>query len=186
MSARGRARGVTLIEAVVFVMVLGIGLLGILTLYHRVTTASVDPVVRKQALALAASLLEEIQLRGFTFCDPDDPAVYTALAVADCATQEGMGPEGGETRHGVPRFDNVSDYHGFSMSGASIRTADNTPVAGLDAYSVAAAVRTLNAGELPGIGPLSDGLHITVSATGPAGVNVVLEGYRLRYAPNSP
>ena len=41
------------------------------------------------------------------------------------------------------------------------------------------------AGELPGI-PAAEGLRITVSVSGPANVNVVLQGYRLRYAPNRP
>ena len=75
---RGRSRGVSLIEVVVFIVVLGIGISGIVTLYSQLTKASVDPLVRKQALAIASSLMEEIQLRGFTYCDPDDPNVYTA------------------------------------------------------------------------------------------------------------
>jgi len=32
----------------------------------------------------------------------------------------------------------------------------------------------------------ADALRITVSVTGPAGVSVSLQGYRLRYAPNTP
>ena len=68
----------SLIEVVVFIVVLGIAFAGILALYNRLTSASVDPLVRKQALAIASSLLEEIELRAFTYCDPDDANVYTA------------------------------------------------------------------------------------------------------------
>jgi len=73
MSSRRGSLGLSLIEVVVFIIVLGVGFSGILILYNQTTRASVDPVVRKQAVAIATSLMEEIQLRGFTYCDPDDP-----------------------------------------------------------------------------------------------------------------
>ncbi len=107
MSIRRRSTGFSLIEVVVFIVVLGIAFVGMLVLYNRVTSASVDPMVRKQALAIASSLLEEIELRAHTFCDPDDPNVYTATSTAGCTIIEAIGPEAGETRYSVPRFDNV-------------------------------------------------------------------------------
>ena len=70
-------RGLSLIETVVFIVVLGIGIAGLAVLYNQLTLASVDPLVRKQAVAIASSLMEEIQLRPFTYCDPDDPLVFT-------------------------------------------------------------------------------------------------------------
>src|SRR3954464_7690730 len=90
-------RGMSLIEVAVFIVVVGVALAGIVALYSQLTRASVDPMVRKQALAIASSLLEEIELRAFTFCDPDDAAVYTATSTAGCATPEGIGTEGAET-----------------------------------------------------------------------------------------
>src|SRR5712671_3317025 len=85
MSNKCRQTGMSLIEVVLFIVVLGIGFAGILVLYNQVSKASVDPIVRKQALAIASSLLEEIELRAFTYCDPDDPAVFTATSAADCS-----------------------------------------------------------------------------------------------------
>ena len=79
-----------------------------MTLYGQLTKASVDPLVRKQALAIAASLMEEIQLKGFTYCDPDDPNVYTATSTAGCTATfvEVIGPNeptaNAETRYGRP------------------------------------------------------------------------------------
>lgn len=191
MSTRARRdRGLALIEVVVFIVVLGIAFVGMLTLYNRVTTASVDPLVRKQALALAASLLEEVELRAFTYCDPDDANVYTAASTAGCTSVEVIGPNepaaNAETRYAPPRFDNVNDYDGFSMSGAGILSADAQPVAGLAGYSVSVTVANISPGELPSVADVNDALRITVSVSAPAGVNVSLQGYRLRYAPNSP
>ena len=61
-----RQLGLSLVEVVVFIVVLGIGLAGMAVIYNQLTLASVDPVVRKQAVAIASSLMEEIQLRPFT------------------------------------------------------------------------------------------------------------------------
>lgn len=188
MSSKRRSLGISLIEVVVFIVVLGIGIAGIVTLYSQLTVASVDPLVRKQALAIAVSMLEEIQLRGFTFCDPDDPNVYTA-PLTPCTIPETSGPNeptpNAETRYAEPRFDNVNDYHGFSMSGANIRDVTNTVISGLEAYAVSVTVADAG-GDLPDVSTAADALRISVAVTGPAGVNVSLQGYRLRYAPNTP
>ena len=183
-----RQAGFSLLEAVVFIVVLGIGIAGMAILYNQLTVASVDPLVRKQALAIANSLMEEIQLRPFTFCDPDDPLVFTETLPTGCSgagsRESGViGPEAGETRYADPRFDNVSDYNGFSM--AAIVDANNNGVAGLAGYS--ASVTVANAGgDLPAGIPADAALLITVTVTGPANASVALQGYRLRYAPNAP
>jgi MSHA pilin protein MshD len=178
-----RQRGLSLVEVVVFIVVLGIGLAGMAVIYNQLTLASVDPVVRKQAVAIANSLMEEIQLRPFTLCDPDDPNVFTAPA-PPCGTPELIGVEGGETRYADPRFDNVSDYNGFSMV-TGIQDINNNTVAGLDGYSATVAVANAG-GDFPAAVPADDAVLITVTVNGPANVSVVLKGYRLRYAPNSP
>lgn len=184
MSSRRRVLGLSLIEVVLFVVVLSIGIAGITMLYNQLTVASVDPLVRKQAIAVAASVMEEIQLKGFTTCEPDDANVYTHPSPA-CTTLEAIGPEAGESRYADPRFDNVNDYHGFAMSGASIRDATGTAIAELGSYAVA--VTVANAGsDFPAVADAADALRITVAVTGPAGVSVSLQGYRLRYAPNTP
>jgi MSHA pilin protein MshD len=185
-----RQRGFSLLEAVIFIVVLGIGIAGMAVLYNQITQASVDPLIRKQALAIANSLMEEIQLRGFTFCDPDDPAVVTAANPAACDPLriENIGPEnfapfGLETRSGATPLDNVNDYHGFSMAG--IADANNNAVAGLGGYN--AIVTVANAGgDFPAAVPVDAALLITVRVDGPANVIVTLQGYRLRYAPNAP
>lgn len=188
--------GMSLIEVVVFIVVLGLALAGILILYSQATRASVDPLVRKQTLAIASSLLEEIELRPFTYCDPDEPAVYTATAAsaAQCGGDpthvEGMGPEtfsppGTEDRYDPSKpFDNVNDYHGFGMAGANIRGADGSSVGGLTAYSVSVSVA--NAGADFGLAADAVLLITVTSAHSGTGTTVSLQGYRFRYAPNSP
>jgi len=127
--------GFTLVELLLFIVIMGIAVAGVLLAYDFAARGSADPVVRKQALAIAESLLQEIQQMPFTYCDPDDPAVSTATSAAGCATPEAPGPEG-ETRHGpsLP-FDNVNDYDQFSMN--PIRDIGGSAITGLALYTAA-------------------------------------------------
>ena len=178
----GAARGFTLIELLIFIVVVGAALAGVLAVFVQSTKASADPQLRRQALAIAESLLEEVELMPFTFCDGDDANVATATSTAGCAGgADAIGPEAGEGRYATPQFDHVNDYHGFAMSG--IVDITNSAVSGLAGYSASvsvtpAALNTIGAGS-------GDALRITVTVTDPAGGSITLDGYRSRYAPNA-
>lgn len=177
-----RAQGLTLIELLLFIAVVGIALAAMLRVFVTATAASADPMIRRQELAIAESLLREVQLMPFTWCDPDSPNFDDATSAAACNTVEGIGPEAGETRYGPTYFDNVNDYHGFSMTG--IRDLTNTAVSGLSGYGAsvavaAAALDSVSAGS-------GDALKITITVTGPDSSTLVLQGWRTRYAPQSP
>ncbi|PWB49932.1 MAG: pilus assembly protein MshD [Nitrosomonadales bacterium] len=68
--------GLTLIEMVIFIVVVSVGVTGILSVMNVTTQHSADPLVRKQAAALADSILEEILLKNYD--DPDGVAVTEA------------------------------------------------------------------------------------------------------------
>lgn len=174
-------RGLSLIELLVFIVVVGIAVTGVLSVYSLNTRASADPMVRKQALAIAESLLEEVLAKPYTYCDPDDANAETAANAAGCATTpEATGPEAGETRYAnVTPFDNVNDYDGFSMAG--IDDLQGNPVAGLGGY--AASVRVQPAAAFNGI-PAGEAVLVTVTVAAPASQGVSLSGYRTRHAPN--
>jgi MSHA pilin protein MshD len=182
--------GISLIELVMFIVIVSVGVVGILSVMNITTQNSADPMLRKQALSIAESLLEEIQLQPFTFCDPDDANVTTATAAvigaAGCATTvEAAGIEPGETRYAIPLFDNVNDYHNFSLPAVpGIRDITGANVAGLAGYSATVTV----VGTALGAIPAADSLLITVTVTPPSGAadNIVLNAYRTRYAPRSP
>lgn len=185
-----RQSGITLIELVIFMVIVGVAMTGIIASINFNVQHSADPVVKKQALAIAEALLEEIELMPFTICDPDDANVRTAITAADCTGGAGgandesrapLGPESGETRYAPPFFDNVSDYNGFNMAAGAIRDITNTNL-GLNGY--AAAVTVVNKA-INGIAA-ADSLSITVTVTGPLNTTVVLEGYRTRYTPREP
>ena len=203
MSTRGREkrceRGATLIELIMFIVVVGAATAGVLGAISFATRASVDPMIQKQALAIAEAVLEEVQLMPFTYCDPDDPQAATALSAAvgptGCTAAvavEAIGPEmtapyGPETRLDASTpFDNVNDYQvgGVGGPGLAINPVSNlagTVITGLEGYS--ANVRVVEQA-LDTI-PAAQSLLITVTVTGPGNTTATLHGYRVRYAPNA-
>jgi MSHA pilin protein MshD len=183
-------RGLSLIELLVFIVVVGIAVTGVVSVYSLNARSSADPMVQKQALAVAESLLEEVLAKPYTYCDPDDADADTAtgafVGVDGCeATVETIGPETGETRYSnITQFNNVNDYHGFSMAG--IVDLSGNAVLGLAGYS--ATIQVQPVADFNGIVPVVAGdnetLLVTVTVTGPGNHSVSLSGYRTRYAPN--
>jgi len=177
-------RGVSLIELIMFIVIISVALTGILLVMNIVTRSSADPLVHKQALAIAESLLEEVELMPFTFCDPDDASAVTATSTAECTTVEVAGVENDVSRyHATLPFDNVSDYGGFGMLSGSIMdiTGTNTGLIGYTLRPI-----TVTAVDFGGITAASgDALLVTVTVTDPTGTDIVLEGIRTRYAPRS-
>jgi len=184
-------RGVTLVELIVFIVIVGVAMAGVFAAFNTITAASADPQVRKQVLAIAESLMDEVTLMPFTFCDPDDANAATAtsstVGLGGCATTSedtAMGNEGESRYSAATPFDNVSDYHGFAMS-SGIQDITNSTISGLGAYS--ASISVAQTGLASGANAISaaDALKITIVVTGPGGVSTTLEGYRTRYAPNT-
>lgn len=184
----GKSVGLSLVELIVFIVVVGVAVAGVLAALNVATRASADPMVQKQALAIAEALLEEVQLQPFTYCDPDDANAATALNPAGCATTaEAIGPEAGETRlNAVTPFDNVNDYNTFSMVGG-ITDITGGAITGLDAYTATVGVATQSLDVIAGTDASGapQSLLITVTVTGPGNTTVTLHGYRTRYAPNA-
>src|SRR3954466_16172129 len=94
--ASSRQRGVSLIELVMFIVIVGIALGGILGVLRFTTHHSADPVRRKQALMIAEALLEEVELAKFSFCDPRAVNADSATKAADCTIPEAFGQSGAE------------------------------------------------------------------------------------------
>lgn len=177
--------GISLVELIMFIVIVSISLAGVIGVLNLNTSHSADPAVRKQAVALAESLLEEIELRLFTYCDPDDPLAATAGSAAGCIMPEGLGPEtAGETRYSsTTPFDNVNDYHNFTMN--PVVDITGTPIASLAGYRATVTISNtaLCAGAV--CASSSDSLLISVRVDGPGGFSVTLDGYRTQYAPNA-
>lgn len=189
-----RPRGVTLVELIVFMVIVGLAMSALFSVFGTMAKGSTDPQARKQVLAIAESLMDEVALMPLTYCDPDDPNAPTATSSAACTGGAGgandedrtpLGPEATEDRYGTTLpFDNVSDYNGFSLPAPpGIKDINGNVISGLEAYS--AQVTVTRAGTALGLAADGDALLISVTVTGPNGVSATLEGYRMRYAPNT-
>jgi MSHA pilin protein MshD len=179
---RRRLRGLSMVELLVFIVIVSAALVGVLAALLPGSRASADPMLRRQAQAIAEALLEEVQLMPFTWCDADDANVETATSAAGCATTpEAAGPEPGEGRFAPPSFDHVNDYNGYTLAG--IVDLTNTPIAALAGYSASVGVAAADLGSLTSAS--GHALRITVTVTGPHGTSVTLDGWRTRHAPNA-
>lgn len=186
-------RGTTLIELIVFIVIVSAALVGILQVMNITTGHSSDTLLRKQSLAIANSLLEEIELMPFTYCDPTDINAASAVSTASCTaglSQDVItGPTPGTaTRSSLTLpFNNVADYSNYQMSPTltnGIVDVTGTVVGGLNSYSASVAISRAGNAFL-GAADNGSALLITVTVTAPDGSKVVLDGYRARYAPNS-
>jgi MSHA pilin protein MshD len=190
-SIRKCNRGFSLVELVVFIVIVTTAIAGVVGALAWMSGHSADPLARKQAIAIAESLMQEIQQMPFTFCDPDDPNASVAVGFGDCTTPQNNlnGPSpAGESRYGATNpFDNVADYGGFIMPGggcASIcRIGSNVSIPGLTAYAASVAIVQAG-GAAPFAGLPADAvLRVEVTVTGPSNTRVMLTGFKVRYAP---
>lgn len=147
-----KQRGASLIELIMFIVIVSTALAGILVVMNQTSKNSADPMIRKQALAAAYALLEEVELQDFV----------AASGVAGTAVTQA-------NRASV--YHVVSDYNGFSTTGifsvtdalianpvlakynASVAVVPETSVwNGIAAGSVVQINVTVTA---PGIGPVT-------------------------------
>ncbi|BBN89937.1 hypothetical protein AZSP09_29600 [Azospira sp. I09] len=177
-----RLGGFTLIETIVFLLVVGIGVAGLLSAMSTAIRFSADPLPQKQALALAESLMEEITSAGFTFCQPQDPNFLSATNTAQCTAGmvENVGPD---TFSGVLEarpYDNVNDYVGEFGKPLKIDATDlSSGIAAPAGYDAWVTISQLG---IAGISA-TESLLVNVMVTGPDNTRISLDGFRTRHAP---
>lgn len=148
-----RSRGMTLMELVLAIVVIGVGLTGVLVAFNQAVFHSADPMVRKQMLAIAEEMMEEVTLKPFA-AQPNVPGAGCARSV----------------------YDDVADYNGFASVG--ICDIDGTAIPLLATYSVTVAV---TAQAMPNGITAANALRIVVTVTH-GGETLTLTGYRTGWA----
>lgn len=154
-----RQVGVSLIELILFIVIISIAVAGVLLVMNKMTGHSADTLVRKQALAIAESLLEEIELQ--------------SMSGVGCVGTLGINAARAAAT-------TVCDYNGYSTTGGIRDFSTNVAVPGLTGYNVNPAVAVVPTTAAWGAIPAGSAVVITVSVTGPGG-QIDLTGYRAGY-----
>ena len=154
MRSRFYTLGVTLVELIVSIVVIGVALAGVMVVIVRNTSASADPMIWHQAVLIAEAYLEEALTKEFT--DPNPP-------------------EGGESR---ATYDDVLDYNNI-VAESPPRDQNGIAITPLAGYTVNVQVIPEAFGT-PAV-PLASAVRVRVTVTTPTGGNVVVSGYRANY-----
>ncbi len=197
-SRRTRGHGVTMVELIIFIVVVSIAVVGVLLVMNVNSARSGDAQLRKQALSIAEALLEEVESASFTYCDPQDLSATTVTAYTQCSVPEGVGPETGNVRP----YDNVNDYVTalgtqksiglLDVNAVSAAVQTGTYVPCITISSTTLASMEADGGANPAIGSAlliridvynGNGITVTCGSTGALTPIVALEGYRTQYAP---
>ncbi|MDP1527275.1 MAG: prepilin-type N-terminal cleavage/methylation domain-containing protein [Rhodocyclaceae bacterium] len=128
MCIKGHQQGMTLIEVIVFIVIVGVGLAGVLASLNLSVRHSADPLQPKQALVIAESVLSQVLAKSYA-----NPAGgYVAACPATCD---------------VSQFDDVGDFHNYTTSplagySATVTINPGVALAGVNTIQVVVNVST--------------------------------------------
>ena len=160
----GRQRGISLIDTIAAVVVIGIAVAAVLGIFKTTILHSVDPMTRQQAQLIAEAYLDEILLQ--KFYDPDTDTVCPA-------------PEASRNL-----YDNVCDYRNINEAP---HDQFGNAIAALAAYTVVVTVTRDNTVVLNTLnnGTVTNAIRVDVTVTGPNNASITLTGYRTNYNCNA-
>lgn len=148
-------RGMTLVELIVAIVIIAVGLAGMLSVFNNTVKNSADPMIRKQLLALAEGMMDEVMLLPFEA----DPATNWSGS-ATCANRD--------------QFDEVDDFSGYTNQ--DVCDYGGTPI--LPGYKLS--VEVDDSQPLDGV-PATAARRITVTAE-VGGESLRLVGWRTNWA----
>lgn len=155
-----RQAGLSLIELIIFIVVVSVGLAGVLAVFNTTVRNSADALVVKQAMAIANSMMDEVLQKDFA-----NPAGGWTASVPFVVAERAS-------------YDDVGDFNGYGPAAIYALSDLSSPITSLSAYTVAVAV--LNPAAAIGGVPASDVKVVTITVAYP-GANFVLTGYRFNY-----
>ena len=104
--------GVTLVELVIAIAIVGIALAGLVAAYNRASLASTDPLITQQMLAIGETMMEEVMLKP-----------YVGNGIRESARAQ---------------YDELDDYAGYTRQ--RVTGVDGSAIAGLERYTIGVAV----------------------------------------------
>lgn len=168
-----RQRGISLIELIIFIVIISVALTGILLVMNQVTRHSADPLIHKQAIAAAESLLEEIELQDFI--DQNDGVTTSCTAPASAVTPTNRASD----------YHIVDCYMGFPNGGPAtgIYSVTGAAITDLASYTARVTIDSTTSSLGTGADTIAAGsaVLITVTVTDPQNNDIQISGYRTKY-----
>ncbi len=145
--------GVTLVELIIAIVIVGTALAGLVAAYNRANVASADPLIAQQMLAIAETMMEEVMLKPYV-------------------TGSGNAPQP------VSRADYTEvDHYDKYATTTGIVAVDGSAIQGLDRYNVAVSVTPTT---LTNIADANNVRRIQVVVTERGGQQLQLTGWRTK------
>lgn len=178
-----RQAGLTMIELIITIVVLGIAAVAVLQSLGFLVLANVDPMLRSQSRLLAESMVNEIQTKAFFNPSLTDDPVLNPNATGPinvCPTPESV------TGNNRSVWNNICDYNGYDSGSAGPSFRNGIPIPELAGYRVQASVDastglTLGTGLSNQAGCVPQVARIAVTVTDPRGQQLTLDAYRTSY-----
>jgi MSHA pilin protein MshD len=157
----GKYQGFTLIEMVAFIVVIGISVTAIGTVFQYSVIRIQDPLIHSQLVSMAQSQLDETLSRQY---DENTPTggVPACGVLTPCA---GIGLDAGENVLLISTLDDIDDFNGYQdIPQTGYQRTVSVVYAGGDFGVTAAQAK-----------------RITVTATAPQGQSITLSVYRFNF-----
>ena len=116
--------GISLIEAIVFILIISIGLSAIVSVYLYTTRNSANTMLSLKTVELSQALMDEILSKGYDENTPPGGGCVGSGADTACNSStafSSFGIDGVESR---PNFNDVDDYDDIAYCGAGVTTPD--------------------------------------------------------------
>ena len=124
-----RTAGLSLIEAIIFILIIGLALSAIISVYIYTTRHSANTMLSLKTVELSQALMDEILSKGYDENTPLGGGCVDGYASTLCSSGTtaqalligNFGSNAGENR---TRFDDVDDYHNIAYCGDNVTTPD--------------------------------------------------------------
>jgi len=123
--------GLSLIEVIIFILILSIALGAIISVYIYTTRHSANTLLTLKTVELSQALMDEILSKAYDENTPVGGGCVDGYASTSCTSGQtaqalltsDFGINGGESRS---RFDDIDDYHDLAYCGDGVTTPDTS------------------------------------------------------------
>jgi MSHA pilin protein MshD len=167
-------RGFTLVELVIFMVIVGIAVGGVTLAFVQSTRTIHEPVIRQRALAVANAYMDEILRKRWNENTPvEGGCVQGGAWCSSGLTAAAIGVDAGEA--GRADYDDLDDYAGITDEAPTDQSGN--PMPGYAGFSVTV---TVDSPAWAGIAS-ADVRRVTVAVRTPTGETLSVRGYRVNY-----